>query len=78
MGNYFTVAFGVVLGIIILAALISVCGICLFSSTSCFCYICYSIFAVIIGIIFLGLGIASFIAIPYVIGDNCTSNSIFQ
>jgi hypothetical protein len=33
--------------------------------------------ALFFGIVFLGVGIASFVAIPIALGDTCTSHSIF-
>jgi hypothetical protein len=78
VGVYFTVAFGVVLGIIGIAALIAICAICLSNSESYCCCVLYCFLALIVGLIFLGIGIASYVAIPRALGDNCTSNSYFQ
>ena len=77
VGVYFTVAFGVVLGIIAIAALVAICAICLSNSDSYCCCFLYCILALILGIIFLGIGIASYVAVPKALGDSCTSNSYF-
>jgi hypothetical protein len=78
VGDYFTIAFAIVIGIIGLATLIVICALCLANSSSYCCCIYYCILAFSIGIIFLGVGVASYIAIPIALGDTCTSHSIFN
>jgi hypothetical protein len=66
------------MGIICLASLIAICAMCLSSSASYCCCVLYSLLALLIGVIFLGVGIASYVAIPIALGDTCTSHSIFN
>lgn len=66
------------MGIIGLASLIAICAICLSKSSSYCCCVFYCLLALLIGVIFLGVGIASYVAIPIALGNTCTSHSIFN
>ena len=78
VGQYYTVAFGVMLGIIGIVILVAICAICLSDSQSYCCCLTYCILALIMALVFIGLGVAAFKVPPIVLGDNCVSNSYFQ
>ena len=78
VGPYYTVAFGVMLGIIAIVILVATCAICLSDSQSYCCCYTYCIIAFSMALVFIGLGVAAFKVPPVVLGDNCVSNSYFE
>lgn len=75
--SYFTIAFGIMLGVMGLIILVAICGICLSNSDSRCCCVIYCILTLTLSVFLIGIGIAALLLPPVILGDNCTSNSYY-